>query len=524
MAGALSWTGLALAGLPLGLMLDNLRRFRRPALAAGRPALSVLIPARNEAANIGDAVAAVLASEGVDVELIVLDDGSTDATPQILAGIGDPRLRVAAGGTLPAGWSGKQHACAALARLASRPLLVFVDADVRLAPDALSRMAGFMGTHDVGLASGFPRQVTRSWSEVLLLPLIHFLLLGYLPLVQMQRSGSTGLGAGCGQLFIARADAYAAAGGHAAIRASLHDGLMLPRAFRRAGFMTGLFDATSCATCRMYSNAAQVWEGLTKNATEGMAKPSRVAGLDCDPGGWRSAAGGDAAGRTVGGQRHRLCVLAAVPPDPGGALPAACDQCGAASFGYGVSAGGAVGGVAAGGFRAAGDMAGARLHGAGVMRKAGSKRFFFEKKTQKGVHWLWRGFGICLVFAAMSARAATVEVTVDGVRGTRGDVLVALCSRAEFLRPHCAWRGHAPAHPGSVVVTIADVPPGLYAAQAFHDENGNGRLDRNILGLPKEAMGFSNDAVMHMGPPRFDAAAFQVAGDVAHIAFKLHYY
>jgi hypothetical protein len=74
-------------------------------------------------------------------------------------------------------------------------------------------------------------------------------------------------------LFIARRAAYERAGGHTAIRASLHDGLTLPRAFRAAGIMTGLFDATPFATCRMYSNAAQVWEGLTKNATEGMAKP-----------------------------------------------------------------------------------------------------------------------------------------------------------------------------------------------------------------------------------------------------------
>jgi hypothetical protein len=233
----------------------------------------VLIPARNEAANIADAVAAVLRNTGVELELLVLDDGSTDATPDILCAIADPRLRVLQGGGLPAGWCGKQHACAKLADQARHDLLVFVDADVRLAPDALSRMAGFMERSGVSLASGFPRQVTRTWSEILLLPLIHFLLLGYLPMAQMNRSVSPGLGAGCGQLFIARRAGYDRAGGHAAIRASLHDGITLPRAFRRAGLMTGLFDASRLATCRMYTNAAQVWEGLTKNATEGMAKP-----------------------------------------------------------------------------------------------------------------------------------------------------------------------------------------------------------------------------------------------------------
>jgi hypothetical protein len=268
----LGLTALVLSGGPLLLAADNLRRLRTPAPADGMPALAVLIPARNEEANIADAVACVLNSVGVAVDLCVLDDGSTDGTAAILASIGDTRLRVFQGGTLPAGWSGKQHACARLADHATQDLMVFVDADVRLEPDALSRMAGFMQRHDVGLASGFPRQVTGSWAEMLLLPLIHLLLLGYLPMVRMQRDLSPSLGAGCGQIFIARRAAYLRAGGHAAIRASLHDGITLPRAFRRAGIMTGLFDATTLARCRMYRDSASVWEGLTKNATEGMAK------------------------------------------------------------------------------------------------------------------------------------------------------------------------------------------------------------------------------------------------------------
>ncbi len=268
----LAWAALCLAALPLLLGLANLFLLRTPAPAKGRPAVSVLIPARNEEANVADACAAVLASEGVDLELIVLDDASTDRTPEILRGIADERLRVVRGSALPPGWSGKQHACHVLSGLAQHELMVFVDADVRLGPDALARMAGFMQRHAVGLASGFPAQITRSWSELLFLPLIHFLLIGYLPIAGMRRSLSPGLGAGCGQLFVARRGAYVRAGGHAAIRASLHDGLTLPRAFRRAGEMTDLFDASGFARCRMYASAAQLWEGLCKNATEGMAK------------------------------------------------------------------------------------------------------------------------------------------------------------------------------------------------------------------------------------------------------------
>lgn len=267
---------LFLAAGPVLLALVNMALLRAPAPASGRPQVSVLIPARNEEANIEAACRCVLASEGVDLELIVLDDASTDRTPEILRGITDARLRVAEAPPLPPGWSGKQHACHVLGGLARHELMVFVDADVRLAPNAVAGMAGFMQRRPVGLASGFPRQITVTWSEQLLLPLIHFLLMGFLPIAAMRRSLSPGLGAGCGQLFIARRTAYRRAGGHAAIRASLHDGLTLPRAFRRVGEMTDLFDAGGFAACRMYRDAAQLWEGLRKNATEGMAKPAAL--------------------------------------------------------------------------------------------------------------------------------------------------------------------------------------------------------------------------------------------------------
>ncbi len=152
-------------------------------------------------------------------------------------------------------------------------LILFVDADVRLAPDALGRICGFMQKEAVGLGSGFPRELTTGFADGLLLPLIHFLLLGFLPIAAMRRLVSPALGAGCGQMIAVRKDAYQLAGGHGAVRRTMHDGIMLPRAFRNAGIMTGIFDASRFATCRMYANTGDLFEGLLKNATEGMAKP-----------------------------------------------------------------------------------------------------------------------------------------------------------------------------------------------------------------------------------------------------------
>lgn len=277
---------LTLAAIPAVMFPWNLPQLKR--LARPRPGerssslspLSVLIPARNESANIRCALTSLLENGGVSFEVIVLDDHSEDDTAQIVGDFcqRDPRVRLEKAPPLPAGWCGKQHACHVLASHANHPLLVFMDADVRLSSNSLARLSAFMSDNALApaLASGVPHQVTTTFLERLLVPLIHFVLLGFLPLWRMRRCTKPAYGAGCGQLFIARAAAYHAVGGHAVIRSSLHDGLKLPRAFRRAGFKTDVFDATDVASCRMYQNAREVLDGLAKNAHEGLAAPAQI--------------------------------------------------------------------------------------------------------------------------------------------------------------------------------------------------------------------------------------------------------
>lgn len=270
---------LILALLPLGQGILNLYLYRRPTAAPPLgTAVSILIPARNEEAGIAAAVDAALLSRGVEVEVVVLDDHSTDRTAEIVRSIAarDARVRLEPAPPLPPGWSGKQHACQALAGLARHPVLLFQDADVRLSPAAARLTSGALLSGGDGLVSGFPREETGTLAEALVIPLIHFLLLGYLPMTGMRRSADPRFGAACGQLIAVRKDAYLAAGGHAAIAASLHDGVTLPRAFRRAGQGTDLFDATGLARCRMYRGWRELWSGFSKNATEGMATPAAL--------------------------------------------------------------------------------------------------------------------------------------------------------------------------------------------------------------------------------------------------------
>jgi glycosyltransferase involved in cell wall biosynthesis len=280
MLAAIAIVVLICAWIPAVMFLINLRAYAPPPPLSNRrlPAVSILIPARDEAHAIEDAVHAALASRGVDLEVIVMDDGSTDGTDALVQAIAahDPRLRLERATRLPGGWNGKQHACWALAHVARNPVLCFVDADVRLKPDCVARMAQLLDFGKASLVSGFPRQITGTLLEWMLLPLIHFVLLGFLPIAKMRKSTLPGFAAGCGQFMMVRAEAYFVCGGHSNIKLTMHDGLRLPRLFRDAGLRTDLADLTGLATCRMYRSASQVWSGLAKNATEGLAAPSRI--------------------------------------------------------------------------------------------------------------------------------------------------------------------------------------------------------------------------------------------------------
>ena len=277
----LTVTALLLAAIPALLTLFNLKVFLPAPEQVGRmnkPAVSVLVPARNEAAAIEPCVRAILASRDVELEVVVLDDASTDGTDAIVRQLAeqDARVRLIRGRPLPSGWCGKQHACAQLAEAATHETWVFLDTDVLLSTDAVRRCVAFLDASQASLVSGFPRQVTGSFLEWMLLPLIHFVLLGFLPIARSRMDNSPGLAAGCGQLFVTRRGDYLRAGGHTAIRASLHDGIKLPRAFRRAGLRTDIFDATDIASCRMYTRSLDVWKGLSKNATEGIGSPATI--------------------------------------------------------------------------------------------------------------------------------------------------------------------------------------------------------------------------------------------------------
>lgn len=130
-----------------------------------------------------------------------------------------------------------------------------------------------------------------------------------------------------------------------------------------------------------------------------------------------------------------------------------------------------------------------------------------------------------LVMAGAAATTgAPLVVQVGNVRNARGHVIVAICPQDKFLADNCAISGKVPAHPGVTTVTIEHVPPGEWAAQAFHDENNNGEIDRGIFGIPKEGVGFSRDAKIVMSPPKWRDAVFTHGNAPQTISFSLRYF
>jgi len=133
---------------------------------------------------------------------------------------------------------------------------------------------------------------------------------------------------------------------------------------------------------------------------------------------------------------------------------------------------------------------------------------------------------LCSVCVAPLHAEAQGVLTIDvgNVRAARGNVHIDVCPEALFLKDDCPWSGNALARIGTTRVSVNGLPAGRYAVQAFFDENGNGKVDQMLFGIPKEGVGFSNDAKIVFSPPKFAAAAFAFDGKEQAIRLNLRYF
>lgn len=124
---------------------------------------------------------------------------------------------------------------------------------------------------------------------------------------------------------------------------------------------------------------------------------------------------------------------------------------------------------------------------------------------------------------ANDGAGAPIEVTVSGLRSAAGQVIVQVCPQATFLKA-CPWIAKVPAQRGTVSVVLPGIPPGHYAVQAWHDANHDGDLNTGIFGIPREGLGFSNDAMPRLMHPKFAVAAFDHGAEPQRVAVKIRYF
>lgn len=243
---------------------------------AQTPRISILIPARDEADNIGACLQSVLADSSAHIEVLVLDDRSTDGTTSIAlaAAAGDTRLRVIAGKPIPEGWMGKSYACHQLAGEACGQWWLFLDADARLVPGALAAAMDTALMQERGLVTGFPRQETGTWLEQLIVPLMTFTIACHLPIWCVRHSANPMFVAAHGAFMLILAESYQATGGHAAFKSHLVDDMQLAQAVKQAGLPVTLANIHQYVSMRMYHDAVGVWNGYKKNIFTGMGRNS----------------------------------------------------------------------------------------------------------------------------------------------------------------------------------------------------------------------------------------------------------
>jgi chlorobactene glucosyltransferase len=253
--------------------VDNTRVFRKlPPVGPKRgawPLVSVLIPARNEEKRIRPCLESLLKQDYPRYEVLVLDDQSTDGTWGLLRGYSrkDRRLKALKGRPLPAGWVGKPWACHQLSQRARGEWLFFTDADTWHAPDTLKRSVAAAQKERADLLSCMTWQETGTWLEYLVIPVMVFCLISFLParyVVRRESRFSKFAGAGGQFLFFAK-KAYRAIGGHRAVKDRIVEDLAIGNRVVRRGFRLVFRDGTDLTSCRMYSSAAEVWAGFSKN-------------------------------------------------------------------------------------------------------------------------------------------------------------------------------------------------------------------------------------------------------------------
>lgn len=226
--------------------------------------VSILIPARNEEYNIANCVEDCLKQTYPNVEIIVLNDNSTDNTKTVLEKYSD-KIKIIEGAEIPENWLGKNWACHQLSQKANGKYLLFIDADVRLDKLAVESAVSILNQKKVKMLSVFPTQIMKSFSEFLIVPLMNWLLLSFLPLVLVYKSKNKSFVAANGQFILWDAEFYKSIDGHSAVKNMSVEDMEFARLVKSSKNKMITLLGGNLIYCRMYSNLKDAVNGFAKN-------------------------------------------------------------------------------------------------------------------------------------------------------------------------------------------------------------------------------------------------------------------
>lgn len=263
---------LALSCLVLALVTLNSLTIRvvRNQSAKVSESVSILIPMRNEEKNAANCVNSLISQTGLEeFEILVIDDCSTDQTMKELSRFSG--IKLLSGKSLPDGWLGKLWALEQLVTASSGKYLVFIDADVRLTPNAVASAIKQM--QDWDFMSAYPKQIASGFIQRLFQPLLQWSWLASVPLIISQKFSIKSMVVANGQFLIIKRDAYLKSGGFKVIKSEILDDLMIARQLLKTGFKGGVAEASNVATCQMYDTPMQLIKGYQKSLWRAFGSP-----------------------------------------------------------------------------------------------------------------------------------------------------------------------------------------------------------------------------------------------------------
>jgi chlorobactene glucosyltransferase len=259
--------GLALFLVNLFLNLRSLKAPRADArVPRPAPLISVMVPARDEAENIGACLESLLKQDYPNFEILVLDDNSTDNTAAIVAGLAaqDSRIKLIQGQPLPEDWAGKPHACHQLSQHARGDWFLFVDADTTHAPGMLRGVLDLAIEQKVSLLSGFPRQLVKSLPQKIGVPIIYFIIMSWAPLWLIHRLKTPRPSVAIGQFLFFSSREYRRIGGHEVVKSRILEDIWMGIEMARRGGRHVAVDLSPVVFCNMYPTALAMWRGLVR--------------------------------------------------------------------------------------------------------------------------------------------------------------------------------------------------------------------------------------------------------------------